>query len=145
MKHISPFKFDESKIDFIKMKNPTMLQYGNVDIAGSEYFAEKYPEFVRSIGYDPDILLESPQLLFGRGSIGPHVDNVCGLSALTLLSCWIPKDYECPDHHSNDGYFFIENKHYYLTPGETIIFNDVKEHSWLCNSFWCFVSCAIKE
>lgn len=142
MKHTYSFKFDESKLDFIKSQS---FQYGNVGIAGSDYFQEKYPQFVRSIGYNPDVSLQPAALLYGRGSMGPHVDNVAGLSALTLLSCWIPKNHDYPEHHGNSGYFYIQNRHYLLNPGETIIFDDAKDHSWLCNAFWCFVSCSIKE
>lgn len=91
-------------------------------------------EYGRTLRYET-----SPQLLFGRGSIGPHTDGVAGLCLLTLLGGFAIDKEDSPDYHETDGVFY-QRKMVELRPGESVVFDDRETHAWLHNACWIFSS-----
>lgn len=133
------FTYDKSELDFIY--DTDYCSFGNVDVAGSNYFNDNYSKYVSSLGIKTCTTNRQVSLLYGRGSMGTHTDQVDGYVLLTFLRAeWMEDPKDRPDFHENDGQFFFRGKMFTMTEGDSVIFNDDEEHAWLCNSWWAFVT-----
>ena len=136
------FAFDSSQLDALKAKYEDYA-FGNVEVCINEYFVDEYNEWVDSIGAKSSS--STVTLLYGRGSVGPHTDECDGYVLLTLLSCFTPDGHEVPDFEAHDGEFYCKNNFHKMQPGDSIIFDDMKTHAWICNSHWIFASIPLEE
>jgi hypothetical protein len=128
---------------------PCKWMYGHVD-------AVKLPDIFNKIYEHPvDFLnqsqtqikwgnkesLESCDMVFGRGSIGTHTDEMTALTLLILLYCepWVKKTSK-PEFNGYNGEFISGDKVIEMEVGDSIVFDDRKPHAWLTNSAWAFAS-----
>ena len=136
---ITPKQFKEL-VELIG-KSTDYWNFGNVDVSSSPDWVtatfENTLSQLNSLGNQyktqgPHEKAEKPTLLFGRGSMGPHKDGVNGLSILTFLGSFCPKEDldqfhpNIPQYHHQDGEFF-QGKFFEMHQGDSILFDDEEE------------------
>lgn len=114
---------------------------------------------LNTLGHQYKIFESSPsrmfstggQLLFGRGSVGTHNDNINGLNILTFSGSFIPGDdadyfdrFDIPQFHHRDGQFF-QGKFIDMHQGDSILFDDDENHAWISNAYWIFASMPVRR
>lgn len=82
-----------------------------------------------------------PDMPYGRGSIGTHVDEITGITMLILLFCepWVQKRFH-PEYNGFNGEFISNGKVIEMKVGDAIVFDDRQPHAWLTNSAWAFAT-----
>jgi hypothetical protein len=106
-------------------KNP--LEALNLQCNGQEW---------REVGYG-----SKPDMPYGRGSIGTHIDEITGVTMLILLFCepWVQRKFH-PEYNGFSGEFISNGKVIEMKVGDAIIFDDRQPHAWLTNSAWAFAT-----
>jgi hypothetical protein len=99
---------------------------------------------------------EKCTLLYGRGSLGKHSDQVNGLNILTFLGSFCPEEIEedtdpfspsgpnIPEYHHRDGQFF-QGKFIEMRQGDSILCDDDEDHAWISNAYWIFASVPVRR
>lgn len=82
-----------------------------------------------------------PDMPYGRGSIGTHVDEMTGVTMLILLFCepWVQERFH-PEYNGFDGEFISNGETIEMKVGDVIVFDDRQPHAWLTNSAWAFAT-----
>jgi hypothetical protein len=93
-----------------------------------------------------DKYMHTPEMPFGRGSIGSHTDDISRTTLLILLYCkpWV-SEAKAPKYDGYGGEFFSEGSSIRVSQGGCFIFDDTKAHAWLTNSAWVFASFAVSS
>lgn len=83
-----------------------------------------------------------PSLVFSRGSIPTHIDEITSTTLLILLYCrpWVGKNATQPYPMDQGGEFFSDCTPVVMYPGQAIVFNDCQPHAWLSNAAWAFAT-----
>lgn len=128
---------------------PSKWMYGNVD-------ASRLPEPFLKICKSPldalNLQVDSkewrevgytskPDMPYGRGSIGTHIDEITGITMLILLFCepWVQKKNH-PEYDGFTGEFISGGSVIKMRIGDVIVFDDREPHAWLTNSAWAFAT-----
>lgn len=83
-------------------------------------------------------------VLYGKGSIGFHTDDVSTV-IITLLDCFHDGEhYNAPEHEGDEGQLITAFGFETLGIGESCIFDGSKNHAWLCNGTWFMLSTEVK-
>lgn len=87
-------------------------------------------------------------LIFGRGSVPTHDDYMTGMTLLSFLGGFHPTDFRGTQSNEwelfNEGEFYAGGGVTCLKVGESLIFDDREQHSWMHNAGWVFMSAAVK-
>jgi hypothetical protein len=150
-----PGCFDLEEEDKCNLLHSTPLEdwpFGNVEVAVFLKEVGYMPDFVQKVCEDamqrlielghreftPD--WDEITILYGRGSVSSHVDQINGVCLLTLLKCFYPSEDNQPLFDGTTGEFFQGSKSCKVCPGESLVFNDDEAHAWLCNGYWVFAN-----
>jgi hypothetical protein len=136
---------------------PENWNFGNVDFCSPpDWVVATFEETLsrlNSLGRQYKITNSRPDeectLLYGRGSLGAHIDQVNGLNILTFLGSFCPEEdidpyHNIPTYHHRDGQFF-QGKLIKMHQGDSILFDDDEEHAWISNAYWIFASIPVKR
>lgn len=134
-------------LSFVK-DNPCKWMYGHVD-------AVFLPPTLHNVWEKPLISINNkdknikwsnaaskvPEMPYGRGSIGTHIDELTGVTLLVLLFCepW-SKTAIKPEYNGTTGEFISGDSVIELEVGDSVIFDDRVPHAWLTNSAWAFAA-----
>jgi hypothetical protein len=93
---------------------------------------------------------EGPTLVFGKGSIPTHRDEITGFTLLTFLGGFNSKGKDIPEEDSivelfHEGELYTSGSRTLLKGGQSVIFDDREEHSWMHNAGWVFMCIPLKK
>jgi len=84
-------------------------------------------------------------VLYGKGSVGMHIDGGAGIVILTLLDCYPDETGGTPEHHYISGQLITMEGLHDMHIGQSCIVNTDEQHAWLCNGVWVFLSTSVEE
>lgn len=95
-------------------------------------------------------LSEGPTLVFGKGSVPTHSDNITGYTLLTFLGGFNSEGKNTPEEDAivelfHEGELYTPTSRTTLSWGQSVIFDDREEHSWMHNAGWVFMCIPLKK
>jgi hypothetical protein len=95
-------------------------------------------------------LSEGSTLVFGLGSVPTHSDTITGYTLLTFLGGFSSSGKGSPEGDSivelfHEGELYMPASRTTLKGGNSVIFDDREEHSWMHNAGWVFMCIPLKK